>query len=71
MVEFIKMAFRKNVNKRIRTEQKLLKVSLVHVYEAEAEASAVSMRIRQKVKHEASGEVSRSHLRVRTLQNGR
>ena len=46
-------------------------LSLVHIYEVDAEASAVSMRIRQKVKHEASGEASHSHLRIRTLQNGR
>ena len=46
-------------------------LSLVHIYEADAEASAVSMRIRQKVKHEVSGEASRSQLRIRTLQNGR
>lgn len=32
--------------------------SLVHIYEADAEVSTVSMRIRQKVKHGAGGEAS-------------
>ena len=41
------------------------------MYEVDAEASAVSIRISQKVKHDASGEASRSNLRIRTLQNGR
>ena len=44
---------------------------MVHIYEADAEASAISMCIRQKVKHEAGGEASLSHLRIKTLQNGR
>ena len=43
-------------------------LSLVQIYEADAEASTVSMRIRQNVKHEASGEASCSHLSIRTLQ---
>ena len=46
-------------------------LSLVHIYEADAEASALRMCIRQKVKHEVGGEASRLHLRIRTLQNGR
>ena len=46
-------------------------IGFCSLYEADAEASVVSMRIRQKVKHEAIGEASRLHLRIRTLQNGR
>ena len=46
-----------------------INLSLVHIYEADTEASEVSMRIRQKVNHDVSGEASRSHLHIRTLQN--
>ena len=46
------------------------KYSLVQIYEADAEASAVSMCIRQKVKKEASDEASRLHMHMKTLENG-
>ena len=45
-------------------------LSLIHIYKADAKVSAVSMRIKQKVKHEANGEASHSHLHIRILQNG-
>ena len=51
------------------TNTKNVDLSLIHIYEWDADTSAISMRIRQKLKHEASGEASRSHLC--TLQNGR